>query len=161
MLSTVPALVFLLRKQLPLAYAWNHLFVAQVSLNDQLAFLYTTFESEFVHSFRLNYVTKLESISNIFPLCFWIDSFEIIIAALGIIFRLCVEELEHILFLLLDCLLLLHLSSCFSWLFDRLDHVNELWWSATDALLQPLNSFLSDAIVATEMYNPETLRSSQ
>ena len=135
MLSTVPALVFLLREQLPLAYAWNHLFVAQVSLNDQLTFLYTTFESEFVHSFRLNYVAKLEPISNIFPLYFWIDGLEIIIAALGIIFRLCVKELEHVLFLFLDCLLLLHLSSCFSCLLNRLYHVNELWWPAADALL--------------------------
>ena len=64
-----PALVFLVREDTPLCDTLDELFVTQMPLNDQLALLNPMWHRALIiDSHRLHNISKLQTLSNIFPL---------------------------------------------------------------------------------------------
>ena len=105
----------------------------------------------------MDYITKLETISDIFPLSFGINRFELELVGFLINFLLCAKQLENILLLiffpfLLSCRggwdIFIPLGLILRHLFVGYDIIRDPWGFTSDPMLEPFDCFFCYAIVA-------------
>ena len=73
MLSTIPALVFLICDYLPLSRAWYEQFLAIMPRYDALFLIEDSLMYGLVHAFRADYTLQFEARSQLLPLFVRID----------------------------------------------------------------------------------------